>query len=404
MSRKIKTAMVGIAGFGHHHLENILRDYENGPIELVAGVARRPERCPRLSDLKNLGVRIYNTLEDFYDHETAELVVISSPVHLHRPFTCYALEHGSHVFCEKPLAATVQDALAMADAQEKSGLHVAIGYQWSFSAAIQALKADVMAGELGKPLRLKTLVSWPRPRSYYGDRGWRGEMKTDDGEWILDSPVQNATAHYLHNALYILGDTRETSAEPVDVKAELYRANEIGNYDTAALRVHTDRGVEILFYTSHAVPSEIGPVISYEFEKAVVSHVRFSTDLFTARFTDGRTKSYGNPEDNRGTVLLDIAAGIRDGKAPACGIAAAAQHTVCMCGAQESAPEIAEFPSEIVMKEGEDDPLTYVRGLQGVMVECFDQAVLPCEHEAVNWARGGRTVDLKEYTHFPSSL
>ena len=38
---------------------------------------------------------------------------------------------------------------------------VAIGYQWSFSDAIQKLKADVIAGIFGKPRRLKTLVLWP---------------------------------------------------------------------------------------------------------------------------------------------------------------------------------------------------------------------------------------------------
>ena len=36
-----------------------------------------------------------------------------------------------------------------------TGVFVAIGFQWSFSRAVQALKRDVMAGVLGKPKRLR---------------------------------------------------------------------------------------------------------------------------------------------------------------------------------------------------------------------------------------------------------
>jgi hypothetical protein len=56
------------------------------------------------------------------------------------------------------------------------------------------------------------------------------------GLGIFDSPANNATAHFLHNMFYLLGATRETSAAPAVVQAELYRANAIENFDTAAIR------------------------------------------------------------------------------------------------------------------------------------------------------------------------
>ena len=129
---------------------------------------------------------------------------------------------------------------------------VAIGYQWSFSPAIQRLKGDIAAGVFGAPKRLKTIVLWPRDETYYSRNRWAGKQRDEAGNPIFDSPVSNACAHYLHNMLYVLGDAVDRSAIPSRVSAELYRAHPIENYDTAALRCWTDRGVEILFIVSHA--------------------------------------------------------------------------------------------------------------------------------------------------------
>ena len=65
------------------------------------------------------------------------------------------------------------------------------------------------------------------------------------------------------------------------------RANPISNYDTAALRVETDTGANVLFYTSHAVPSTIGPVARYDFEQGRAFCDTQAGGAFTARMADG---------------------------------------------------------------------------------------------------------------------
>lgn len=401
MGDKVSVALVGICGYGGHHLGTVLELHKEGALYFRAAVARRPERCRKLDELKATGAVIYPSLEDFYRQSGADLVIISSPIHLHRQQTCLALEHGSNVLCEKPVAATAQEASAMAEAERRSGRFVAIGYQWSFSDAIQALKDDILAGQLGRPIRLRTFVSWPRRSAYFTERSWAGVVKSDDGGWILDSPAMNATAHYLHNCLYVLGRNTDSSATPVDVQAELYRANRIENYDTAAMRVHTDEGTEILFYTSHAVPSAIGPLMSYQFERATVGYESSAGHTFIARFPNGRTKVYGSPDASGKKLILEQLRCIREGSRPLCGIAAASAHTLCVDGAQESVPAVATFPDSLIKKEGEQNPLTFVEGLQGVMAHCYDQGILPAEHGAVTWARAGRLVGLRGYAYYP---
>ena len=147
-----------------------------------------------------------------------------------------------------------------------------IGYQWSYSEGILALKRDIQAGRFGAPVRLKAICLWPRPRSYYRRNAWAGKLRDEaTGRWILDSPLNNALAHFLHNLLYLLGPTTESSAALARVTAEACRANPIESYDTAACRACTPDGVELLFYGSHASRDSWGPRFDLEFEEARVS-------------------------------------------------------------------------------------------------------------------------------------
>ena len=402
--KKIEIVLVGIGGYGGSYLGPVLDAHARGYVRLVGAVDPAWEQCGRLDELKEHGVGLYDDIAGFYAERTADLAVISTPIHLHAPCTCLALSHGSSVLCEKPLAATIQDALRMADAEAASPGFVAIGYQWSFSEAIQALKRDIMAGDFGRPVRLRTLVAWPRTKWYFGRNNWAAAVKSPDGAWVLDSPANNATAHFLHNMFYVLGQTRETSDRPVDVQAELYRANEIENYDTAAIRCHTEAGVEVLFYTTHAVTERIGPSFYYEFEQATVSFGWDDEPVIVAELRDRTCREYGDPNAaNRDKLWRSIEA-VKGGEPVACGIEAATAQTLCINGAQDSVEEIASFPADLVRVDEQEngDRLTWVDGLFESFESCCERGILPAEHPDVSWARPGRIVDLTGYTSFPT--
>jgi predicted dehydrogenase len=379
---------------------------EDHGIQLVAGVDPNPVRCRYLDRLEAEGIPIYPNLERLYDAMTADLVVIAAPIPLHLPFTRTVLAHGSSVLCEKPVAATVQEARSMAEAAADAEGFVGIGYQWSYSEAIQALKRDVIAGELGAPVRMRTKVLWPRPVSYYNRSSWAARVKTDAGDWVLDSPVMNATAHYLHNCFYVMGEDRTSSAMPIDVEAELYRANDIQNYDTAAIRSHTASGVEILYYAAHPVPETIGPVFNYEFEQAVVSYEGMGGPVF-ATYNNGRVVNYGDPFEDDGRKLWQAAEAVRTGEALACSVTAASAHTMCTDGAQESGWPIVDFPetriSKTSIREGADT-LVWVEGLQETLEAAYEAGCLPSELGSVGWARSGDRLSLEGYERFPSFI
>jgi predicted dehydrogenase len=367
----------------------------------VGAVSRRPEKSPAKAQLDEKGVPIYPTMEAFFAEKEADLAILSSPIHLHCPQTCFALKNGANVLCEKPVSAVVQDALKMLEAEKESGKFVAIGYQWSFTHAIQSLKRDIMDGLFGKPIRFKTLVMWPRKESYYRRADWAGKLKNSSGEWVLDSPINNATAHYLHNCFYVLGPTRETSAEPAEVEGELYRANKIENFDIGALRCRTKNDVEVLFYSTHAVGANVGPLSHYEFEKGDVFYESRSLGFF-ARFRDGRIKRYGLPDPDYLLKVWQAVESVQTGAPVACGIQASLPHVICVNGLQESVSEIIDVPeNSIELTPEDDDRQVAVKELECIFTHSYDQAILPSEHGSYDWFRKGKKIDLTDYHCFP---
>ena len=393
MMRPVSLDLVGIGGYGNTYVNMVLDGWERRTFDLVAAIDPNPAACRRLDELKARRIALHPSLESFYESRRADLVVLSTPIALHAPQTALACARGSHVLCEKPLCATLEDATAMRDARDRFGRHVAIGYQWSFSPAVQQLKADVLSGVFGRARRLRTIVLWPRDEAYYGRNRWAGAKRDAHGTYVWDSPVNNACAHYLHNMLYVIGPRIDRSAEPASVVAELYRAHPIENYDTGALRITTADGVELLFVVSHATAGRVDPTFSYEFERGTVEFAGTPDGDIVARLNDGTTKHYGSPNAERdGKLRLTIEA-IGRGTESVCGIEAAASHTRCVIAAQESMPEIAEFPRHLVRVTGEPGRrATSVDGLDDVLRRCYAEWRLPSELADASWARQGRRV------------
>jgi hypothetical protein len=200
---------------------------------------------------------------------------------------------------------------------------------------------------------------------------------------------------------YVLGQSRETSTSVARVQAELYRANDIENYDTIAMRAYTEDDVEILFYASHATQNNINPIFDYQFEKAVVSFAADGSGEIEAHFNDGSRKNYGNPFENVMDKIWQCADAVRTGAVPACGIAASMMQILCINGAQESPESIVDFPADALHTA--DSGLIYVQDLEQTLTACYEENKLPSEHGGIPWSKPAHMVDLTNYHHFPSN-
>ena len=388
MSRNMDVVLVGIGGYGMLYVREMLSRAHLEGATLAGVVDPNPGACSRLEEIEARGIPVYDTLEAFYARHTADLAVISAPIQFHAALTEQALAYESHVLCEKPVAANLENVQRMIRARDAAGKLVSIGYQWSFSEAILALKQDILAGRFGHPRRMKTIVLWPRDWKYYS-RGWAGKKYDAAGQPVMDSVAANATAHYLHNLLYLLGDSLSHSAVPAMLEAEVYRANAIENYDTAAFRMRVGNDVTLLYLVSHAITPEAArdPEFELEFEQALITykaeqgagagHVR-------ARLKSGETIDYGNPFAQEGRKLWLTLQAIRHGGVIPCGIEAAASHTACMDVVHGMFLDVPVFPEDWVVRDAERG-ITFVKGLAGQLNDCYEHWRLPSQNGAP-WA------------------
>lgn len=364
--------LVGAGGYGVKYVDHLLE--RSDPTLTLAGVVEPYfDACARKAEILAAGIPVYATIEAFYATRKAELAIICTPPFLHEEQSITALAHGSFVLCEKPVAPTPEAAARMAAAEKKYGKWIAVGYQWSFADAVLRLKQDILAGRLGKPHLLKTVVSWPRKRTYY-ERGvgWAGKMQKG-GITVWDSIASNACAHYLHNMLFLLGADMSSAALPREVEAECLRAYDIETFDTCVLRMRMQGDATAYFIASHAADEKLDPQFVCEFEKATV---RYTDGQIVADFADGTRVCYGDPFENEMRKIGDCARAIEMGGAPICTVHTASAHTKLMAGLHQNLT-VGAFTPETV---SENEERVWVNGLCVAMRACYEDVAMLCEH------------------------
>jgi len=128
------------------------------------------------------------------------------PNHVHAEPSIAALEAGTPTFCEKPLAPTLDDAEAMADAASDAGVPAGVAFNYRFVPAIQHAKARIENGELGelRHFRGRYLQDWlVDPEAPWS---WR-----NDAEMAGSGALGDLGAHTIDLARFLVGDIAEVS-------------------------------------------------------------------------------------------------------------------------------------------------------------------------------------------------
>jgi predicted dehydrogenase len=200
MARKpMRVAVVGCGSQGRHHLRYLR---ELASVELVAVCDRDEGRLATATD--DFGVPA-----GFRDHgellrsTPVDLLTVCTMPNSHREIALDAFAAGAGVLCEKPMAATLGDACAMADAAERSGCFLSVGFNLRYSSAAQAVRAFVEEGRLGAPVcargaMLETEIPWWGPH----------QVSDISGGGVIASTA----VHIIDLLMWLAGSPRPTTA------------------------------------------------------------------------------------------------------------------------------------------------------------------------------------------------
>lgn len=141
----MKVAVIGLGGISATHITQ----WQKQPVELLAGSDVNPEAVARAEEK---GLQGFSDWRKMIDEVSPDIVSICTPPFLHREMAAECLQRGIHVLCEKPMAATLEDAEALAEAADKSSAKLMIAYCHRFHGPIMKLKEVLDSGILGQPV------------------------------------------------------------------------------------------------------------------------------------------------------------------------------------------------------------------------------------------------------------
>jgi predicted dehydrogenase len=180
-----ETVACGLIGFGEWGRE-IATTLGRIPSVRLAGIS---DNFPVMLQRANRSVPDAATHADYrrlLDDRDIKAVFIATPTHQHRDIVIAALQAGKHVYCETPLAHTVEDARAIADAAKAANRQIfQVGLPYRSNPQHREVFQFIRSGALGKMTTSR--AQWHRKQS------WRRASATPERErelnWRLDPEV-----------------------------------------------------------------------------------------------------------------------------------------------------------------------------------------------------------------------
>jgi UDP-N-acetylglucosamine 3-dehydrogenase len=95
------------------------------------------------------GVAYYTRFEELLEREAVEAVTICTPTTTHFEIAVEAVERGRHVFVEKPMVSTSEEAMRLLAKAEARGVHLMVGFIERFNPGVQRVKGLIESGVFG---------------------------------------------------------------------------------------------------------------------------------------------------------------------------------------------------------------------------------------------------------------
>jgi predicted dehydrogenase len=197
MTEQDKTWRVAFIGAGtivqKGHIPGFRRVAGVEPVALCDVNEARAQVVARETDI----ALVFTDYQEMLAEVHPDITVVATPNVFHKPMAMAALEAGSHVLCEKPLALNYADAAEMMALAADKRLTLTVGTHYRFSPPMQAAKAHVDAGFFGEIYAARSV--WQRRAGIPGYGSWFTNRDLAGGGSLLDIGV-----HVLDRALYLM--------------------------------------------------------------------------------------------------------------------------------------------------------------------------------------------------------
>ncbi|MEM2240484.1 MAG: Gfo/Idh/MocA family oxidoreductase [Candidatus Bathyarchaeia archaeon] len=200
--RKVGLGVIGCGWAARDLYEPSFRFLRSGRV--VAFMDIDESKAGLLSELHAVP-RYYTDLDKMLSDEEVDAVVVLTPPQTHSEIVVRAAEAGKHIYCEKPMAPTVQEADRMIDACRRNGVKLMIAYMKRFNRSFRLVKNIIESGQLGGVFELR--ARWDNARvGKMTETQYRLKLVSGGGF------LQEDGSHPLDVCRWWLGDVEEVNA------------------------------------------------------------------------------------------------------------------------------------------------------------------------------------------------
>jgi predicted dehydrogenase len=199
-------APLRVAALGMGWWSDVLADAikRSNNLEIVACFTRSAEK--RNAFAAKYSCRAASSYEEILKDPTIEAVINTTPNNVHLETTQAAAQAGKHVFLDKPIANTVREGQAIADACRKAGVVLALGYQRRRETHFRWIKAEIDAGRFGRLVQAECNISRDR-LGRFDLSSWRYTAAGMPGGVMLQIGI-----HYVDVLEFLMGPVKAVSA------------------------------------------------------------------------------------------------------------------------------------------------------------------------------------------------
>ncbi len=202
MSDTIKLASIGLGRWARV----LARGAQRGDVVELASCFSRSEDKRRAFQEEYGVARSAASLDELLADDEIEGVIITTPNDTHREVITACLRGGKAVYTDKPIATTLEDAVAIADVVEETGQVFAVGHSARRLSGSRIMKQWIDDGTIGG-------VSMAEA-NFSNERGL--ELTPDTWRWYNDKapggPFTQLGVHHADNLQYLLGPVRAVTA------------------------------------------------------------------------------------------------------------------------------------------------------------------------------------------------
>ena len=229
MKSAIRICMIGAGRVGKNHSRSIIRHVPGGQIvALVDPVIAVLEETAR-----DYGIEArFASLEEALDKAEFEAVVITTPTFTHKDLALLAAKIGKHVFLEKPMALNLQECDEILDGTQKAGVLLQLGFMRRFDPEFAAAAKRIEAGEIGRPMMIKTLTHGPGLPP-----AWARDLKTSNGM------LAEVNSHDWDTVRWLMGSNYErVYTEVANFKGKANQIDTPHFYDNVLVDIRLESG------------------------------------------------------------------------------------------------------------------------------------------------------------------